>query len=88
MALDIVIGSQGVDQVQTVGCVGNGIPARVAHLIFLRFLLHVFRFVGDACLDVMMTGLMVAYQFKTHYVGRQVVTRMSIYVPTPRFSCV
>ena len=74
MALDIVSGRERVDQVQTVGGVGDGIAAGVAHLIFLGLFLHVFRLIGHAHLDVMMFSLVGADQLETDDVGCQVVT--------------
>ena len=76
MAFDIVVGGQRVDQIQTVCRMGDRVAAGVAHLVFFRILFDVFRLIGDAGLDVVMTGPVRADQFETHHVGSQIVALM------------
>ena len=76
MTLHVVLRVQGVNQVETVSRVGDGIAAGVPHLVFPRLFLDVFRFVGDPRLDVMMLSPMVTNEFETHHVSCQIIARM------------
>ena len=76
MTLYVVLGIQGINQVETVSRVGDGVAAGVPHLVFPRLFLDVFRFVGDSRLYVVMLSPMVAYEFETYHVGSQIVACM------------
>ena len=76
VALHVVLGVQGVDQVEPVSRVGDGVAAGVPHLVFSRLFLDMFRFVGHSRLDVVMLCTMVAHELETHHIRCQIVAGM------------
>ena len=76
MTLHISLGYERIDEVQTVGRVGDRVAAGVAHLVFLSVFFDVFDLVGQSCLEVVTACLMSAYEFETHHIGCQVIAGM------------
>ena len=75
-ALQRVLRSQRVDEVQSAGRVGNAVSAGVAHLIFTGLLLYLLPFEGKSCLYVVLLRFMVRHQLDALHVCRQVVACM------------
>ncbi len=76
MTLHIGFGYKRIDQIQTVGRVGDGVAAGIAHLVFLGVFFDVFYLIGHTSLEVMTARLMPANQFEAHDVGCQVIACM------------
>ena len=75
-ALQRVLRSQRVDEVQPVAGVGNAVSAGVAHLIFAGLLLYLLPLEGETCLHVVLLGFVVRHQLDALHVCRQVVACM------------
>ena len=74
MTLDIVLRREGIDEVEAVGAMGDGVAAGVAHLVFARLFLDAFRLIGNAGLEIVMTAFVTADKLEADDISGEVIT--------------